>query len=258
MDLVRHSLSDLANREELRYREQGQLQEAQFATLEAWYRRIDGDGRLALLPWLTARGHVPSGEGIDLGAGIGWLTAQLSALPTVRRVHALEFSETQLTTIAPYVIEHYGGTPDRVTLHVGDMHDLSMFEDGSMGFVSASAVLHHANDLGRVLAECRRVLRDGGLMFAFSEPGIPRVITPLTREQGEAAFGAHERAAGVTERTYREDEWRAAFESAGFDVGFLRHFHRRGTWRSAVVRLSPLRWTNGLLFWAKVIVASPR
>jgi ubiquinone/menaquinone biosynthesis C-methylase UbiE len=255
--VTRHPLTPLANADELAYREEAQLREPQFATVEAWFEGVDREGVLDRLPWLLRRGWVPAGEGIDLGAGSGWLTAQLSALPNVEHVHALDFSETQLTKIGPHVIERCGGVPEKVSLHVADMHDLGMFGDGSMGFVAAAAVLHHAVDLDRVLRECRRVLRPDGLLLALSEPGIPRIVTPLTREQGEEGFGARERAHGVTERTYRESEWRAAFQRAGFEVRFLRNFDRRGNWRAELVRRTPLRWTNGLLFWAKTIVARP-
>jgi ubiquinone/menaquinone biosynthesis C-methylase UbiE len=258
MRIERHDFSDLANRAELNYRENIQPHEAEFTSVDSWEARVRGDNRLAVLPWLQAHGVNPRGEGLDLGAGSCWLSAQLSTLPAVERVHALEFSDWMLTKIAPGVIERLGGDQAKITLHIGDIHRLSMFEDESLDFIAASAVLHHASDLHLVMRECRRVLRDDGLFFAILEPAIPKVITPFTRELSEQHFGEAERQHGVKDQTFHEREWREAYEQAGFDVRFMKMFVRTVTWRGWLVRYTPVRWTNGLFFWEKAMVARPK
>jgi ubiquinone/menaquinone biosynthesis C-methylase UbiE len=258
MRIERHAFSVLANQAELNYRENIQPQEAAFNSVDRWEARILGDNRLAILPWLQSHGVNPQGEGLDLGAGSCWLTAQLSRLPAVERVHALEFSDWMLGRVAPDIIKRLGGDEDRITLHLGDIHQLSMFENESLDFIAASAVLHHSSDLGQVLRECHRVLRQSGLFFAVLEPAIPKVITPFTRELSEEHFGEEERQHGVKEQTLHEWEWREAFEQAGFDVGFIKMFVRTVSRRARIVRKTPLRWTNGLFFWEKAMTAHPR
>jgi ubiquinone/menaquinone biosynthesis C-methylase UbiE len=258
MQIERHNLSDLANRAELDYRENIQPHEAEFNSVERWEARILGDNRLAILPWLQSHGVNPRGEGLDLGAGSCWLSAQLSRLPSVDRVHALEFSDWMLGEVAPSIIARLGGDKDKITLHIGDIHNLSMFEDESLDFVAASAVLHHSSDLGLVMRECRRVLRQTGLIFAILEPAIPKVITPFTRKLDHDHFGEAERQHGVKEQTLHEREWREAFDQAGFDVRFMKMFVRTVSWRARLARNTPLRLTNGLFFWEKAMVAHPR
>lgn len=258
MRIERHELSDLANRDELNYREKIQPREAAFSSVDSWEARIRGDNRLAILPWLQARGVSPRGEGLDLGSGSCWLSAQLSTLPAVEQVHAVEFSDWMLTQIAPGIIERLGGDEAKITLHIGDIHCLSMFEDESLDFITASAVLHHASDLGQIMRECRRVLRHSGLFLAILEPAIPKVITPFTRGLSEEHFGEAERQHGVKDQTFYEWEWREAYDQAGFDVRFLNMVIRTVSWRSRLVRSTPLRWANGLLFWEKAMVARPR
>jgi ubiquinone/menaquinone biosynthesis C-methylase UbiE len=257
MPIERHEFSELANLAELSYRENIQPHEVAFNSVDRWETRILDDNRLAILPWLQAHGVNPRGEGLDLGAGSCWLSAQLSTLPTVERVHAVEFSDWMLAQIAPSIIERLGGDKDKITLHIGDIHNLSMFEDKSLDFVAASAVLHHSSDLDQVMRECHRVLRRNGMMFAILEPAIPRIITPLTRKLSDEHFGEEERQHGVKDQTFYEREWREAYEQAGFDVRFIKMVVRTASWRGRLVRNTPLRWTNGLLFWEKAVVAHP-
>jgi len=48
---------------------------------------------------------------------------------------------------------------------VGDVSDLSMFQDSSMDAVLDFCILHHVEDRIRFFQECRRVLKDDGGIF---------------------------------------------------------------------------------------------
>ena len=48
---------------------------------------------------------------------------------------------------------------------VGDVSDLSMFEDSSMDAVLDFCILHHVEDRTGFFQECRRVLKDDGSIF---------------------------------------------------------------------------------------------
>ena len=85
-------------------------------------------------------------------------------------------------------------------------------------------VLHHAQDQSAFLGEVRRVLRGGGLAVVYED--IP------AGGWDRAVCAAHDRAwrARTGPCTFRrENEWRALFESAGFEVVSGRTLSR---WRN--------------------------
>lgn len=253
--IIKHRFSDAANAQELHYRNEVQSTEEAYSDLGVILERIRSGGYLEILPFLATHGIQPRGEGLEIGAGHCWLTAQISQLPGIERVHALDFSETLLMHRAPVIIRGLGGRSDRIQMHLGDFHDLLDFDTESLDFVVADAALHHTNYLERVLSEVHRVLKPGGLALAVDEPGVPRYLTPLTRSLGPEHFGAHERSLGVIENTYPEAVWARFFETAGFRVHFVPFFFRRGSRIANLVQRTPLVNLNGLIFWDKVIVA---
>ncbi len=91
------------------------------------------------------------------------------------------------------------------------------FADNSFDVVAFSSVLHHVPDMKPVLASARRVLRPGGLIFAF-DPNLLHPAMLLFRHPGSPLY----RAAGVSpdERPLRPGVLRHAFDAAGLeDVG---------------------------------------
>jgi len=251
--LERHPFSSQANDGELRYRNDIQLTEETYCDVETWSRRQEKN-KVGIIRFLDDRHLVPGGEGLEIGAGTCWFSAELSKLDQVRTIHALDFSEALLTKVAPAIVERRGGDLSKIRFHLGDFHSLP-FPDGSLDFVVVDAALHHTDDLETVLREASRVLRADGSLIAINEPGIPRFVTPVNRGH-VVHHGDHERQFGVIENIYTEPQWRAAFERTGFRVSFLPYFGRRTTWRAKVVAWSPLVWFNGFAFWSKVIVAT--
>jgi SAM-dependent methyltransferase len=94
-----------------------------------------------------------------------------------------------------------------------DMHDLSVFADGSFDAVLSSHSLEHAHDAARVLGEIRRVLAPAGtlhLVLPYPDPGA-------RNERAHAAkyeLGTHVADGG--------DSVARFIEARGFDV-VLRH-----------------------------------
>lgn len=90
---------------------------------------------------------------LDLGAGTGVAS---EALPEVG-------AEPVGLDLAPEMLAHrQASRPSGVA---GDARRLP-FRDGAFGAVVAAFSLNHVPDLPRALAECRRVLRPGGLLLA--------------------------------------------------------------------------------------------
>ena len=96
--------------------------------------------------------------------------------------------------------------------------------DLSFDAVLLCYVLHHAQDQRAFLGEVRRVLRAGGLAVVYED--VP------ARDWDRVVCAAHDRSwrARTGPCTFRrEGEWRALFESAGFEVVSARALSR---WRN--------------------------
>ncbi|WP_168170384.1 class I SAM-dependent methyltransferase [Rhodanobacter sp. C03] len=120
---------------------------------------------------------------LDLGVGAGRTTIYLA--PLARRYEAIDYSPEMVATMQ--------ATMPAVSVHLGDMRDLSCFPDGSFDFVlGACNVIDAVNheDRGRTLSEVARVLRrDGTFMFsshnrdlfnALSAPRLELSRNPVT------------------------------------------------------------------------------
>ena len=102
--MKKYAFTELANPAELTYRNEIQLTEDRYREVADWIDIVTKDGYLEVLPYLRRRGIEPRGKGLELGAGMCWLSAQLSTLPQVERMHALDLSEKLLSEVAPPVM----------------------------------------------------------------------------------------------------------------------------------------------------------
>lgn len=117
--------------------------------------------RRIILPWLL-HGERPAGQGLEIGAGSGAMTAQLlTAFPQVRMV-ATDY-DADMVRIAQRAMAPFG---DRAGAQQADASALP-FEDGRFDFVLSGAMLHHVGAWERALAEVRRVLRPGGRLIGY-------------------------------------------------------------------------------------------
>jgi ubiquinone/menaquinone biosynthesis C-methylase UbiE len=133
---------------------------------------------------------------LDVGCGSGFIAHHLSAMLGAS-VTGLDLDETAQ---APIDYRPFDGTHFPVA-------------DKSFDGVLFCYVLHHAQNIGAVLGEVRRVLRPGGLMVVYED--IPelwwdRFICWTHNAQWEPRTGP------CTFR--RQDEWRTTFDRAGFEV----------------------------------------
>jgi SAM-dependent methyltransferase len=230
-------LSELADRDELRYREQ--IEPYPFP-LEDVPRFIDSKELPRKLAFaLRAAGLRPHGELVELGAGTCWLSAELAKLPEVRRIRAVEFSERRITELAPIAIAHLGAPAEKIERHVADFYDHGL-EPAGADFVFMDAAFHHARDPERLARVAWDLLRPGGAFVLFREP----TTTALRRSRDHGEEGRH----GAFEREYTAAAYLALLRTAGFDP---RRHSAAGGWRTARARATlvpPLAWLNGILF----------
>jgi ubiquinone/menaquinone biosynthesis C-methylase UbiE len=151
---------------------------------------------------------VPRGsEVLDVGCGNGFIAHHLSAMLGTSVVGIDLGSRAD----APIDYRRYAGAQFPVA-------------DKSFDAVLFCYVLHHAQDVQVVLHEMRRVLRDGGLAVIYED--IPRSwwdrgVCWIHNQQWRGRTGA------CTFR--RESEWRALFETFGFEIVSERRLSR---WRN--------------------------
>jgi SAM-dependent methyltransferase len=185
------------------------------------------------------------GVGLELGAGLGVLSAIAARRAAVEYVLAVEVCENFVRLVIPDVARQaLGDRADRV-VPVWGSFDALQLPDESVHFVVEIDSLHHADDLAQVLGECSRVLKRGGQLLCFDraqpdelpeevrqrmldhiygpdwieENGYPPGITMTRRENGE-----HE---------IRMREWLEAFSTAGLSVDRIVHFEPEITKRMA-------------------------
>ena len=126
---------------------------AKAVTTSAPYRLI---ARRVLLPWVL-QGEQPAGEGLEIGAGSGAMTARLlAAFPGLRMI-ATDY-DPDMVSIAQQILAPFG---DLARAQQADAADLP-FPDNRFDLVLSAAMLHHVIAWEKALAEAVRVLRPAG------------------------------------------------------------------------------------------------
>ena len=117
--------------------------------------------RRVIVPWLL-QGERLSGQGLEIGAGSGAMTAQLlTAFPDLTMTatdYGAGMVDKAARTLAPF--------GDRARAERADATSLP-FDDGRFDLVLSAAMLHHVIDWDKALAEAVRVLRPGGLLIGY-------------------------------------------------------------------------------------------
>ncbi|KAF2164025.1 hypothetical protein M409DRAFT_68242 [Zasmidium cellare ATCC 36951] len=97
---------------------------------------------------------------LDAGAGSGLVAAYMAKQGL--RVHAIDLTPLHVEQ-ATNNIESWG-LSDRVSVQLGDYHDLSGFEDDSFDGIYTMETFVHADDPVKVLRNFYRLLRPGGVL----------------------------------------------------------------------------------------------
>ncbi len=117
--------------------------------------------RRVIVPW-ALQGERPAGEGLEVGAGSGAMTAQLlTAFPAIRMV-ATDYDD-DMVGVARQTVAHFG---DRAIVEQADAAALP-FEAGRFDFALSAAMLHHVGGWEKALGEIMRVLRPGGRLIGY-------------------------------------------------------------------------------------------
>jgi SAM-dependent methyltransferase len=153
--------------------------------------------------WQAAIGNWDGKTVIDIGCGPGNLYAAVGGAP--RSILGIDISHGALLHA-----RQVGYTP-----LLADAHDLPL-RDGCADIVTLNAVLHHCDDMARVLAEASRLVRPGGLLITDEDP---LVNTATYRGLAWLVSTARERfpmywlpGRSIVYKTPHEQAWRLATE----------------------------------------------
>ena len=153
-----------------------------------WGRFLKHDAA-RFIPYLTRQCKLEfRGRILEIGAGGGWLSAELSKVPQVVEVITTDISPKLLKEHAPKVFQVLKANRSKITRIPGDFHQLD-FPPNYFDYVVCSAVLAHAVNMVQVLREAKRVLKPGGRLVAIREPVWPLVKskTRVRKKSGAAA-----------------------------------------------------------------------
>jgi SAM-dependent methyltransferase len=125
--------------------------------------------RRVLVPWMLA-GDQPAGEGLEIGAGSGVMSAQLLAnVPTLRMV-ATDY-DPHMVHAARRTLRSFGNRADVLQADAADLP----FAGGRFDLVMSAAMLHHVPAWQDAVEHAIRVLRPGGRLIGYdlleSAPG---------------------------------------------------------------------------------------
>jgi SAM-dependent methyltransferase len=230
-------LSELADLDELRFREEAELYPDPLTDIPRW---VDGKELPAKLAYALEQAALePAGVIVDLGAGTCWLSAYLSRRPEVERAIAVEFSERRLGELAPIAIAHLGASPEKIERRVADFYAHGI-EPGAADWVFMDAAFHHAADPVRLARVAYDLLRPGGRFVLFREP----TLSLLRRTRDHGTEDDH----GSFEREYDARGYLRALREAGFSAS--RHPAAGGfrSRRQRALRRPPLSWLNGVAY----------
>ena len=152
-------------------------------------------------------GSVRGADILDVGAGNGIASAAFAK--SGADVVALDPDPGEDVGLAALRVAT-AGLPVRAMLAVGEAIPL---EDSCVDVVFARQVLHHARDLERLVGECARVLRPGGVLLACREHVVD---DEAQLEEFLAGHPVHQLAGG--EHAYPRANYVAALIGAGLRV----------------------------------------
>lgn len=180
--------------------------------------------------------HIPEGwesfkgRGIDLGSGVGCISATIAKKEQVKKVYSVELVESVVTLCQPIVINKIlGRDKDKVTSVIGDFDNLKV-KDSSLDFATCWFSMHHSMNPVKTLKEALRVLKPGGRFvfvdkFHNNDTPDSEIERMLNIVYSEEFLKNNFRPAGIKltrrengEHEYRLFEWEKFIKKSGFKV----------------------------------------
>lgn len=123
-------------------------------------------------------GNLFYGIGLELGAGVGFLSSIISQKKEVKKMYSLEVVENYVKLLQPKIINYYGNK-NKVISTLGNFENLKYFKENSLDFIIQYDAFHHANDLKIVLDECYRILKPNSKIICIDRIQADRISNEM-------------------------------------------------------------------------------
>ncbi len=171
------------------------------------------------------------GNGVDLGSGVGCISATIATKENVKQIYSVELVESVVKLCQPIIIKKILNPKDRnkVISVIGDFDNLKL-KDNSINFAVSWFSMHHSLDPVKTFKEANRVLKKGGrFIFAdkFHNNNVPdsEIERMLNIVYSEDFLKKNFRPAGINltrrengEHEYRFFEWEKFIKKSGFKI----------------------------------------
>jgi len=105
---------------------------------------------------------------VDLGCGIGWLSAYLSRLKNVKSIFCIDSSKNYIKNLLPMIFKKMNGNLKKVKVIEGLFYPI-ILDENSTDIVVICASIHHADDFEHLLKEIHRILKSDGKLVILNE-----------------------------------------------------------------------------------------
>lgn len=181
--------------------------------------------------------HIPqgwesfNGRGVDLGSGVGCISATIASKDQVKKIYSVELVESVVTLCQPIVINKILDKTERskVISVIGDFDHLDI-KDSSLDFATCWFSMHHSMNPVVTLKEALRVLKPGGRFvfvdkFHNNDTPDSEIERMLNIVYSEEFLKNNFRPAGIKltrrengEHEYRLFEWEKFIKKSGFKI----------------------------------------
>lgn len=171
-----------------------------------------------------------AGVGIDLGGGVGCVSAAVACSPAVEKIYCLELVENAVRVCQPMIFNELGlDERQKIVSVVGNFNHLALGNQ-VLDFAVMWDSFHHSADPSTTLGEIRRVLKPGGQLIMIDRAHNNAVSDKQVEDWLEHEYDESFKRANfidpsekLTRRMNGEHEWRfreieGFLEQAGFSI----------------------------------------
>ncbi len=184
---------------------------------ENWMREIEFYF-LAYADKLNTKLWGTKGVVAELGAGSCGLSVCCSRLSNVKQIYSVDISMARMQKMIGLSGVALGGDLKKIEPLEVDFNLVLPFPDASLDAILFDASLHHSRSMWHLLAECRRVLKENGVIVAQRESYLSAF---RAKKQLGKLLSTPEVSANVSENMYLLAQYKYYLRVHGFDVSFM-------------------------------------
>jgi len=153
---------------------------------------------------------------LELGAGSCVTSLMLSRRENVVAVSCLDISLRKMQEVLPVSVAAVGScSPEKIAMIEGHFDEPLPFGAQEFDIVIFDGALHHARSMWFILEECKRVLRQNGVLIAQREQYLGTATAGVILKR---LLHSPEVKGGVSENAYLRAQYEYYLRAVGFDA----------------------------------------